>query len=510
MLRTVDCSPGLYQGLRGSVSLGTLPRDQTAPLPGRLVGSLLFGEEGQTVSPGAPLDLLHPRDCDKREGVRSRAFAGCEVPRYDHRYRCRQGFSVSGASREIPIGSGEILCFAISPGSALAGDPRSPGFAGAVGSSRSSSDALLAVASEDAVVPRVRPSLASVGFAGGSETGSVLVDGEGSPVNGGSIRDICAGSSPVFGRVFVGVGRSPPRSKHVRGVVRPGEVAAHQSSQNEGPVPGSSGISGICHWSPCDSDVRQLDGSGVRQQTRGHGFPGPVFADQPLSEMDGEFRRPSRCEVSTRREQRPGRSSQPSRASCRNRVVSPPSGGKVTSSRVGQSVDRPVCDVPQRKAAPVLLACPGSPGRLRGCISPSLGRPGSVRVPSLSSGRADDRPRPRVVTCSDDSDRTSLAREGVARRLAALLTQPPLALPCWDKLLRQPHCSLFHQGVHALNLHAWRLSSDTTESRAFREGLLESCQGSCGSPPLDCTSRDGRSAVGVVEGALLQSTPLYR
>ena len=62
--------------------------------------------------------------------------------------------------------------------------------------------------------------------------------------------------------------------------------------------------------------------------------------------------------------------------------------------------------------------------------------------------------------------------------LLLLLTQPPLALPCWDKLLRQPHCSLFHQGVHSLKLHAWRLSSDTTESRAFREELLESCQGS--------------------------------
>ena len=78
---------------------------------------------------------------------------------------------------------------AISPSSALAGDSRSPGIAGAVGSSRSSSDALLAVASEDALVPRVRPSPASGGFAGGSETGPVLVDGEGSPVSGGSIRD---------------------------------------------------------------------------------------------------------------------------------------------------------------------------------------------------------------------------------------------------------------------------------------------------------------------------------
>ena len=47
VLRSVDCSPGLYQGLHGSVSLGTLPRDQTAPLSGRLVGSLLFGEKAK-------------------------------------------------------------------------------------------------------------------------------------------------------------------------------------------------------------------------------------------------------------------------------------------------------------------------------------------------------------------------------------------------------------------------------------------------------------------------------
>ena len=37
VLRSVDCSPGLYQGLRGGVGLGTHSRDQIAPLPGRLV-----------------------------------------------------------------------------------------------------------------------------------------------------------------------------------------------------------------------------------------------------------------------------------------------------------------------------------------------------------------------------------------------------------------------------------------------------------------------------------------
>ena len=155
-----------------------------------------------------------------------------------------------------------------------------------------------------------------------------------------------------------------------------------------------------------------------------------MFVDQLPSEMDGEFRRPSRCEISTRREQRSGRCSQPSQASCRDRVVSPPSGGEVTSSSLGQSVNRSVCDLPQCKAAPVFLASPGSPGRLQGCVSPSLGRLGSVRVPSLSSGRSGDRPRSRVVACRDDSDRASLAREGVVRRLAASTdpTTPDAAL----------------------------------------------------------------------------------
>ena len=65
VLRSVDCSPGLYQSLRGGVGLGARSRDTTAPLPGRLVGSLLLGEESQGVDQGAPLALSHPRDCDK-------------------------------------------------------------------------------------------------------------------------------------------------------------------------------------------------------------------------------------------------------------------------------------------------------------------------------------------------------------------------------------------------------------------------------------------------------------
>ena len=130
--------------------------------------SFLLGVGSQAVRPDAPLALSHPRDCDKREEVRSRALADCEVSRHDHRYRGRQGFSVSGASREIPDSSGELLYHGRSPSSALAGDPRSPGFARAAGSSRTPSDAHFTVASEGALVLRVRPSLSSGAFAMGS------------------------------------------------------------------------------------------------------------------------------------------------------------------------------------------------------------------------------------------------------------------------------------------------------------------------------------------------------
>ena len=99
VFRTVDRSPGLHQGLRSCVSVGTLSRDQTSPLSGRLVGSLLLGVGSQAGRPVAPLALSHPRDCDKREEVGSRALTDCEVSRHDHRYRGRQGFSVWRESR---------------------------------------------------------------------------------------------------------------------------------------------------------------------------------------------------------------------------------------------------------------------------------------------------------------------------------------------------------------------------------------------------------------------------
>ena len=79
-----------------------------------------------------------------------------------------------------------------------------------VGSSQSPSNALSAVAFEDALVPRVRFSLPPGTSVPGGAGGFVLVDGEGPPSHGGSIRDTSSRSTPVLGLVSVGVGRTPP------------------------------------------------------------------------------------------------------------------------------------------------------------------------------------------------------------------------------------------------------------------------------------------------------------
>ena len=230
VFRTVDCPSGLHQGVCRCVSMGALPRDSSASVPGRLAGPRLFGGGGQKERPGSALALSLPWDLDKRGEVRSNPLTDGELPRYDHSYRGRQDFSVSCASREISVGGGDVLYHVRSPRSALAGGFGSPGFAGEVGSSQSPSNALSAVAFEDALVPQVRFSLPPGASVPEGEGGFVLVDGEEPPSQGGSIRDTRSRSTPVLGRVSVGVGLTPPRPGSVRGVVGAGEVAAHHSS----------------------------------------------------------------------------------------------------------------------------------------------------------------------------------------------------------------------------------------------------------------------------------------
>ena len=251
VIQAVDCPSGLHQGVCGCVCVGALPQDSSSQLPGRLADPRLFGDRGQKECPGSALALPLLRDSDKRGEVRSRPLADCKLPRYDHRYRGRQDFFAPCAGREVSVDGGDVLYYVRSSRSALAGGLGKPGLSGETSSSQSTSNTLSAVAFEDGLVSRVGSSLPPGAFVPGGEGGFVLVDGEGPSSQGGSIRDTSSRSTPVLGRVSVGVVRAPPRSCLVWGVVGAGEVAAHQSSRNEGIVSHIAVISGVGCRLPC-------------------------------------------------------------------------------------------------------------------------------------------------------------------------------------------------------------------------------------------------------------------
>ena len=313
---------------------------------------------------------------------------------------------------------------------------------------------------------------------------------------GGSVRDSSSGPSSVHGRLLCGMGRSPARPKGVREVVGGGANVAHQSSRDEGSLARTAIVSEDSHRPSSDGNVRQLDGSSVRQQARRNAFSFHVRADQPPSQMDGEHRCPFGSEIPARTEQRPSGSPKPLGSGHCNGVDSPPSGGKGTPERVET----------QRSATGLLLPSPGRPGGSRGCVSASLGQPGCVHVPPFALlGKVLSRVR-QSRNCSMTLVAPLWADRDWFADLLLLLTHQPLALPLWDDVIRQPHNDLLHPGVPALKLHAWRLSSNSSESRAFREERRAICPDASVSPLRMSTSRSGlHFVIGVVDGALLCS-----
>ena len=314
--------------------------------------------------------------------------------------------------------------------------------------------------------------------------------------------------SSILGCVPSGLGSSPPRPVSVGDMVTPGELITHQSPGDEGPVPSPPFVQGPSHRPPGDSEVRQFDGS--HQQAGGHSLQLPLLVDRSTSPMDGIQQGPTGGEVSAGTIQRPGGPAQPLQPSPGCRMVASPSGSEGPTAHVGFPHSRPVRNTSQCQAASVLLPDPRSPGRLRGCLPSPLGQSRHVRVPSLPSGQESSGSGQRDPKSLDDSGRSSLAKEGVVRGTTPPPDRTTSGTTLLDRLLRQPHFHRFHGGVHALNLHAWRLSSVSSESRAFREELCSRCPAVSESPLHAYTSRNGSfSVVGVVEGALLQSTPPY-
>ena len=335
VLRSVDCSPGLYQGLRGGVSLGTLSRDQTAPLPGRLVGSSSEKKAKESIRELLSLcrtlgivmnekksDLV-PSQSAKYLGMTIDTGAGKVFPslaRVEKFLTVAERFCsmqsppaqlwqvilghLASLERLVPHGRLRMrsLQWHLKTHWSPESDPPSLPVALPEEARRDLSWWMV----KDHLLTGVRfgapaPDLHLYSDASSSGWGAHLLD-----------------------QSVSGVWSAQEKLLHINLFEMKALFLGLQAFQED--VAGHH-VTAMCDNSTVVACVNK----------RGHGVQVPVFVDQPPSEMDGEFRRPSRCEVSTRRVQRPGRCSQPSRASCGDRVVSPPSGGEGTSSCVGQS-----------------------------------------------------------------------------------------------------------------------------------------------------------------------------
>ena len=129
-----------------------------------------------------------------------------------------------------------------------------------------------------------------------------------------------------------------------------------------------------------------------------------------------------------------------------------------------------LCNLGHSSLFVLLLPFPGSEVSRHGRVSPVLGRPSGLRVPSGGC-------HPRILAklrASTGTELTLVAPHGAQRPwfsdLVQLSLAPPVILPSHPDLLRLPRSRHLYPDLRRLRLHAWRLSS------AFPEQLA--------SPPL--------------------------
>ena len=509
LLRTVHCPLSLHESVRSSVSVGVHSRNSASPLLGRLAGSGLLGDQGPSARPRPALVVSRSGDRGQRGEVGSRALTLCELSQDDDRHSGGQGFSLESESGEIPSPGRQLCKDELPPHSAVGGAPRTSLVAREAGSPRSTSVALHAVATEDVLVSRRRSSRSPSRVDSGDSRGPVLVD-RGVPSSpGGSVRDSSSGPSSVHGRLLCGLGRSPAQPKGVREVVGGGTDVAHQSSRDEGV------------WLGMQSFQKIVTGHRVT-----------VMCDNStvvayVSKRGGTHSR-SMCELTSRLlkwtedidvhlEARylPGQ----------NNVLAD------LLSRRDQAIATEW--TLHRQVAKALLSAWGSPSidlfasRLnaqlpvycslvpddQAALEDVFRHPWDnldvyAFPPFALLGKVLSRVR-QSRNCSMTGS-SSLDRQGLVRGSTA----PADASTSRSASVGRRHSPApqrsTHPGIPALKLHAWRLSSNSSESRAFREERRAICSDASVSPLRMSTSRSGlHFVIGVVDGALLQSTPLF-
>ena len=305
------------------------------------------------------------------------------------------------------------------------------------------------------------------------------MDCEGPPTRGDALRGNTppppTRAQPILRRVSVGVGSPPRRSISVGTMVRPGDLTPHQYPGDESSVPGTSDLPGHGHQPASDSNVRQLHGSSLHLQAGG-------TVSDSLCELTGQLLHWTEAHnVLLEARYLPGQSNiLADLLSRRNQVLAAEwSLLPQVAKKIIRTWGSPTIDLfATHLNAKLPLYCSLIPDP-QAVFEDAFRHPwNSLYVYAFPPFNLVDRVVARVRETPNLS-MTLIAplwpEKSWFADLLLLLTQPPLVLPLWDRLLRQPHFHLFHGGVHALNLHAWRLTSVSSESQDFRDELRASC-----------------------------------
>ena len=330
-------------------------------------------------SSDCPPTLSRVGDRHQSQQVKPRTFPGCTVSRGRHRLHLFQGFSVGGTHLTAAINGHCISVLRLAYRELVAVASRRVFFAGSPRSWWQT---------EDAVHPALPPSFMEPSGSGGS---SVSVNGVSSrsPVVAPSTSSLSRGVSPpgvsrptlLVRRLGCGMGRPSRLSGRFGPVGPPSSSVVYQRqgtarcSAGAFPVPVSSPRShGGCL-------LRLHHGGGLPKQGGWHQVSSPQQLGSGDLELDRVPLHPPGSTVPSGLQQRPSRRTVSPSPAPTYRVVSKHDRLSIFEKTLAGS-NRFVCPLSQSSLFDLLLPFPGSEVSRHRRVSPVLGRPSGLRVPS--------------------------------------------------------------------------------------------------------------------------------
>ena len=186
----LSTAPQVFTRVFATVSAWAHTRGgSSSPVPGRLAGPSLYRGQSQAARPGPSIPVQLPRGSTQQREVQPQPVTVGGVPRHDHRHSGCPSLPYSTSHRQIHRHGDKIPIASGTPRPALAGGVGTHVIAGEAGPPRKTRNALAPMASEVTLVPGVRPSQPPSTPVPAGRGGPLLVDGEGPPTLGDTLRN---------------------------------------------------------------------------------------------------------------------------------------------------------------------------------------------------------------------------------------------------------------------------------------------------------------------------------